>query len=571
MTDPIVLLLVGIGVVIGAILWLRLHAFLALALAALIVGFLTPKFNRLANGLEMTGFHSAGNATESGQIVEIPIPQKKKKHLRVGLHLVAKRLEGQVASVGELKVIEIAKDSRAGQQNNRLVAKAEVIRFEPGYSLRKTDVLLSESAELEAITKSNQVIGSLVAEGFGQTCAKVGIIIAMAAIIGTCLLESGAADRIVRSALGLCGEKRSPYALSASSFVLGIPVFFDTVFYLMIPLAKALASRTGKNYLLYVLAIIAGGSMTHSLVPPTPGPLLVAGELGVDVGQMIIGGLTVGIFGMIGGFIYAHWANNRWPMEVRPGEGTSTEDLKAMAARSDEELPNLWLSLAPIILPVILIAGHSVLKQIIISEPAGNAQALLSIMGVLGDKNLALTLGAGLALWLLAKSGPRQGKELGQAVRKSLGSAGSIILITGMGGAFGGILQQTGIGSEVSAWIEESGMGLTGLLLVAFFVTVVIRIAQGSATVAMITAVGIVGGMVEPNGGYWIGYVALAIGCGAKPFPWMNDSGFWVVGRLAGFTEGETLKTFSCIISLLGIVGIIVTILLANIWPNFIF
>tara|TARA_B100000959_G_scaffold133097_1_gene139574 strand:- start:460 stop:804 length:345 start_codon:yes stop_codon:yes gene_type:complete len=114
-------------------------------------------------------------------------------------------------------------------------------------------------------------------------------------------------------------------------------------------------------------------------------------------------------------------------------------------------------------------------------------------------------------------------------------------------------------------------MGLTGILLVAFFVTVVIRIAQGSATVAMITAVGIVGGMVAPNDQYWIGYVALAIGCGAKPFPWMNDSGFWVVGRLAGFTEAETLKTFSCIISLLGIIGIIVTITLANLWPNFIF
>ena len=140
-----------------------------------------------------------------------------------------------------------------------------------------------------------------------------------------------------------------------------------------------------------------------------------------------------------------------------------------------------------------------------------------------------------------------------------------------MGGAFGGILQQTSIGSEVTTLIEGSGMGLSGILLLAFFVTVVIRIAQGSATVAMITAVGIVGGMVSPNDQYWIGYVAIAIGCGAKPFPWMNDSGFWVVGRLAGFTEGETLKTFSCIISLLGIVGIIVTLIMANLWPNFIF
>ncbi len=480
--SPVVLLLVGMGVVLGGILWLRLHAFLALTLAAFVVGFLTPRENLLSHWEK-----EKGNTAE------------------------------------------------------------------------------------EAVEFAKQSVGKRVAEGFGRTCAKVGIIIAMAAIIGTCLLESGAADRIVRSALKLCGEKRAPEALAGSSFILGIPVFFDTVFYLMIPLAKALASRTGKNYLLYVLAIIAGGSMTHSLVPPTPGPLLVAGELNVEIGHMILGGLTVGIFGMVGGFAYARWANARWPMEVRADDDMTSEDLKAMAGRPEEELPNIWLSLAPILLPVLLIAGHSVLKEALPETASEGQRQLLAILGVLGDKNLALTLGGVLALWLLVKSGAKQGKELADTVRKSLGSAGSIILITGMGGAFGGILQQTGIGSEVSKWIESSGMGLTGILLVAFFVTVVIRIAQGSATVAMITAVGIVGGMVAPNDQYWIGYVALAIGCGAKPFPWMNDSGFWVVGRLAGFTEAETLKTFSCIISLLGIIGIIVTITLANLWPNFIF
>ena len=331
MNDPIALLLLGIGVVLVSILWLRLHAFLALALAALVVGFLTPRESLL-------------------------------HHWQVEKH----------------------------------------------------------ETPADAAKLADQTVGKRVAEGFGRTCAKVGIIIAMAAIIGTCLLESGAADRIVRSALALCGEKRAPYALSGSSFILGIPVFFDTVFYLMIPLAKSLASQTGRNYLLYVLAIIAGGSMTHSLVPPTPGPLLVAGELGVDIGQMIIGGLTVGIFGMIGGFIYAHWANNRWPMEVRSGDDMTSEDLKALADRSDDELPNICLSFAPILLPVILIAGHSIMKQVIGSEPTADQKDWLSLASVLGDKNLALTLGAGMALWLLSKSGLKKGKELTAAVRKSL-------------------------------------------------------------------------------------------------------------------------------------------------------
>ena len=126
----------------------------------------------------------------------------------------------------------------------------------------------------------------------------------MAAIIGTCLMESGAAMRIVRSSLSVFGEKKAPEAMAGSSFLLGIPVFFDTLFYLMFPLAKALALQNQKNYLLYVLAIVAGGAMTHSLVPPTPGPLLVAGELEVDLGRMIVGGLIVGSFGMAGAFAY---------------------------------------------------------------------------------------------------------------------------------------------------------------------------------------------------------------------------------------------------------------------------
>ena len=193
--------------------------------------------------------------------------------------------------------------------------------------------------------------------------------------------------------------------------------------------------------------------MTHSLVPPTPGPLLVAGELNVEIGHMIIGGLTVGIFGMIGGFVYARWANARWPMEVRPGEDLSQEDLKAMTARSDSDLPSLWLSLAPTIIPVFLIAGYSVVKEIIPPETATESQKQwLNFLQILGDKNLALTIGGSMALWLLYKSGAKKGKELTESVRKSLGSAGSIILITGMGGAVGGILQQTWDGQAYYSW-----------------------------------------------------------------------------------------------------------------------
>ena len=155
----------------------------------------------------------------------------------------------------------------------------------------------------ETTTFLDQSVGKKIASTFGNTASKIGILIAMASIIGTCLLRSGAADRLLRSALNLFGEKNAPAAFLSSGFTLGIPVFFDTVFYLLVPLSKALSLRSGKNYLFYLTATVAGAAMAHSLVPPTPGPLFVAGELGVDLGVMILAGLVVGLFTISGGVL----------------------------------------------------------------------------------------------------------------------------------------------------------------------------------------------------------------------------------------------------------------------------
>ena len=165
-------------------------------------------------------------------------------------------------------------------------------------------------------------------------------------------MESGGALRIVRSFLSLLGEKRAPEALAGSSFLLGIPVFFDTLFYLMIPLAKALAAQTRKNYVLYVMAIVAGGAMTHSLVPPTPGPLVVAGELGVDLGRMIVGGILVGLIGMTGAFAYARWYNKNHPIELKDTTDQKENKFLRLAETPDEQLPGLFASLSPILIPV---------------------------------------------------------------------------------------------------------------------------------------------------------------------------------------------------------------------------
>ncbi|MFQ5930749.1 MAG: GntP family permease, partial [Acidobacteriota bacterium] len=403
---------------------------------------------------------------------------------------------------------------------------------------------------------SEATIGERVAQGFGRTCGQIGIIIAMASIIGTCLLKSGSADRIVRSTLNLLGEQRAPFAFLGSGFLLGIPVFFDTVFYLMIPLGKAMRMRTGKNYLLYVLTIVAGATMAHSLVPPTPGPLFVAHELGVDLGLMILGGCVVGLFTSTLGYFYAHWANRVWTIPLRESE-ESLRELDELSRREESQLPPIWLSVLPILLPVVLIATNTGLGSISAGAPTGTSGwqgGLIRLIITLGDKNIALVLAALIALATLLKMTSAQ--ETVGAIRTGLMSAGVIILITAAGGAFGGALQQTGIGSSIQ---RLSTIYQVSVLPLAFVLTALIRTAQGSATVAMITAAGIFAGMADAvQLGFHPLYLALAVGCGSKPIWWMNDSGFWVVSQMSGMTERESLKTLTPFSVLMGVMGLIV-------------
>ncbi len=402
-----------------------------------------------------------------------------------------------------------------------------------------------------------------VAEGFGRTVGQIGMIIAMASIIGDCMLQSGAADRIVRSALRLLGEKRAPEAFLASGYLLGIPVFFDTVFYLTIPIIKAMRLRTGVNYLWYVLAVFAGGTMTHSLVPPTPGPLFVANELGVGLATMIAMGCLVGAFSSSAGYLYARWINRRLDVPLRESE-ESLRTLEDLSNRSERSLPPAWLSLLPILFPVLLISADALIEAAPGAQKFGGWRgALISLVSTLGDKNISLILGAVIAITILLRWG--SSGKVDAAVKTALSSAAMIILITSAGGAFGAVLQQTSIGSA----IERLSSGRQAAILpLAFLLTALIRTAQGSATVAMITAAGAFSGLAQTAQlGFHPVYLALAIGCGSKPFSWLNDSGFWVTTQMSGMTEKEGLKTLTPMSGLMGTVGIVVTIILAWAFP----
>lgn len=501
-----------------------------------------------------------------------------------------------------------------------------------------------------------------VATAFGNTAGGIAIVIAMAAIIGDCLMKSGAADRIVKAFLKVLGEKRSPIALAASGFVLAIPVFFDTVFYLLVPLARSLYRSTKKNYLLYILAISAGGAVTHTLVPPTPGPLLMAQQLGVDLGIMIGIGCLIGLPASIAALTFAAFLNRRAPLEMRalPGED-STETSEVASARP---LPGLLVSLLPILLPVVLIGlstaletranaeraaqvrvpdlkdfdglyaaaktategPMAVVKSYLPEEGASPGEVVAALNAALahrtafatganlsranlamverenrlvlekalpdtilarhvwetpkrkasdlgqlyGNANFALLLSAVIAVLLYVRQCRPGKKEFAEVIETSLMSGGLIILITSAGGAFGAMLAAAKIGPAIEAIFPSSAGGGGGfvLLFLGFGIAALLKFAQGSTTVAVITASGMIAAMADVMQlGFHPVYLATAIGGGGLVGAWMNDSGFWIVAKMSGLTELEALKSWTPMLVVIGVTTLVMSVILSIVMP----
>jgi GntP family gluconate:H+ symporter len=412
----------------------------------------------------------------------------------------------------------------------------------------------------------------MTAEAFGKTAGSIGIIIVLASIIGKCLLDSGAAEAITRRFLRWMGKDRAPLALLGSGYTLSIPVFFDTVFYLLVPLAKAMRLRTGTHYAFYIMAICAGAGLTHSLVAPTPGPLIMADNLHLDLGTTILAGIGFSILpGVLCGWFLARWISGRLDIPLRESADISMEEMNQLVERKDCELPAFWISILPIALPVLLIAGATVTNTLNESALAAGGQGLnpmlLNAFAFAGDRHVALIVSMLFAAWLLLRHKHLTPRELGHRLEPSITAAGVIILITSAGGAFGAMIRATGIADAIRGQMGEGVSGMA-LILLAFGVSSVMKIAQGSSTVAMITASAVIYGVIQGVAlPYHPVYLFLAIGFGAMVFSWMNDSGFWIISRMAGFTERETLQTWTVIFASLGIAGLVEVLVFSQIMP----
>ena len=403
-----------------------------------------------------------------------------------------------------------------------------------------------------------------VVAALGTAAGKLAVIITCAALIGKCMTDSGAADRIVRTFLRLLGERRAPAALMSSGFVLGMPVFFDTVFYLLVPLARSLHRSTKKNYLLYILAMAGGAVATHTLVPPTPGPLAVAELLKVDVGMMILMGIAVALPSALVALGLAHWLQARYeiPMRALPGEDVDRP------APADSDLPGFWVSVLPIALPVVLMAAGTVFAMQAKTAVAGAwVHEAAEIMKVAGDPNFALMVATLASVLVYVRQRRPSREQLSNDIEESMMSAGTIILITAAGGAFGAMLKEAGVGPAIQNLFGGGSSGLI-LLLVAWVIAALLKTAQGSTTVAMITSAGMMASMLDGQVlAFHPVYLALAVGFGGLCVVWMNDSGFWIIARMSGLTEIEVLKTWSFMLVLVSLFGLALTALLAVVLP----
>jgi GntP family gluconate:H+ symporter len=336
----------------------------------------------------------------------------------------------------------------------------------------------------------------------------------------------------------------------------------------MIPLAKAMTFRIGKNYLLLILCIMAGAAMANSLVPPAPGPLFLIGEMHIPIGLMMISGTIVGLFTITSGYFFAKWANLKWPIELRDSLDAKLEDIKLISAKETIKLPSLGISLLPILFPLLFICLDTFINAFVTKgDTSGNSEwftYMIALFKFFGDKNVAIICGGIIALLVLVKE---KGKDenLTSFVQAALMSGGGIILITAAGGAFGGMLQQTGISNRIADMTKDYQIALIPL---AFFIAAIVRTAQGSATVALITASGILSGMANnANLEFHPVYLGLAIGCGSKLVPWMNDAGFWIICKLSNLTEKEALKTITPMLAVMGFTGLIIIIIGAKLFP----
>jgi GntP family gluconate:H+ symporter len=421
--------------------------------------------------------------------------------------------------------------------------------------------------------------------GFGATLASVALLVGLGAMLGRLLEHSGGAQVLADSLIGRFGEKRAPLALGVAALLFGFPIFFDAGLVVFLPIVFTVARRLGGSLLTYGLPVAGAFAVMHAFVPPHPGPVAAAELIGADIGLVLVFGLIIGLpTWYLGSYLFGLWAGRRYDVAVphildddaprtaddEPDptvEGTAPGIASTGGRRTETATrpapPRFSTVVGILLLPLVLIFLNTGLTTLASAGAVSEDSILVRAGQLLGATPVALLITVLVAIVVLGVRRGESGAQVESIVNSALGPVCAIILITGAGGMFGGVLRASGIGEALADVLGDIGLPV---IVAAFVISVLLRVAQGSATVALTTAAGLMAPVVEATPGLTsvdLALIVIAIAGGATVLSHVNDSGFWLVSRFFQMDEKTTLKTWTVMETLLGTIGFLIALVLS--------
>ncbi len=387
-------------------------------------------------------------------------------------------------------------------------------------------------------------------DGVGNVLGFIAVVVGLGTMLGKLMAESGAATRIATTLINLFGERRVHWAIMIVAFIVGIPVFFQVGFVLLVPLVFTIARRTGTSLVKIGISLVAGLSVVHGMLPPHPAAMLAVTAYHADVGTTILYGLLVGLpTAALAGPIYATWIA---PRIILPADNPIADQL---GGESTQEMPSFGISIFTVLLPVILILFATAADFFLAS-----VNGLRSVLHFVGNPIVALLIALLFSFWSLTRARHFTKEEVLKFCNDCLAPTATILLVIGAGGGFNAVLVASGVGRAIAAIAVGSH---ASPLVLAWIVAALIRVATGSATVAMTTAAGIVAPIAVATPGTNAELLVLATGAGALVLSHVNDAGFWLIKEFFNMTVPQTLKTWTVAETIIGVAGLAFTLLLS--------
>lgn len=427
-------------------------------------------------------------------------------------------------------------------------------------------VIAASIAGLSAGMAPDGVVKSITT-GFGATLSTIGLVIGFGVMMGRILEISGAAEKLAITLVRWLGEKKEEWAMIATGYIVSIPIFCDSAFVILNPLVRALSRNTGRSLLTLGIALAGGLMLTHHAVPPTPGPLGAAGIFNVDIGLMIFWGVVLTLPATFTIILYARVMGPRIEAMIERDTGDSLtasgafEQFRQDAAEREKALPPLWLSMLPIAVPILLIFINTVVSGFVTAsgDRALAANPLVQACAFIGNPVIAVGLGVIIAVYGLARHLTQH--ETMAELEKGIEAAGIIMLVTGAGGALGAVLRDSGTGTYIGQWVATLPLPA---VLIPFVIATLVRLIQGSGTVAMITGASISAPILAQIPDVNLVFAAQAACIGSMVFGYFNDSYFWVINRILGVKSAKHQMLTWSIPSTIGWATSLVVLLIAN-------